>query len=603
MKPTPELLSQELGRLEAADLVRPSGEGAEGEYRFKHNLIQEAAYAGLLRERRAEVHRQVAESILRVLPEAATLQPAVLALHYRHGGDDRQAFHFALRAGSLAQRNHAVEEAVVNFDLALEVAPRLPPAEFAPGIRDAFLGKGTVLEIGGRHREALQVHQELEAFARQVVNPALEAEALLRQATLAVVTSAQSVDVEPLLERAEALAREAGDELLLAKTLWNRGLRHRFRDPRRADDFFSQALEIARGPACASLPPEAGVREAEAHILIDLMVSRLTSGRRKAALQYGGEALEAFRDLGNRAMVADALAGLANLHQAGADFETSTRCSEEGQVISQSIDNPWGVAYNGWARVQVHADQGEWETALEKGNRLIGYAARVPFIGFRLALNSILARVWIDLGQPAKGAGHARAAVRLWEASASPTDEWYSWVQSLGALACLSEGDLDGAEALLEEFRDLPSGIVPGFQNYYYIGPVMAQLDLARGNLEGGVRFASGLLERLDLEETNRFSAEMRFWRGRLLAAQGAWADARRDHEQALDLLKNTGARSLQWPILAGLADAIEALGQGDDGRPRAAARAIVESLGSDLREPSLRASFFARHDVERLVG
>ena len=36
-------------------------------------------------------------------------------------------------------------------------------------------------------------------------------------------------------------------------------------------------------------------------------------------------------------------------------------------------------------------------------------------------------------------------------------------------------------------------------------------------------------------------------------------------------------------------------VGQGDDGRPRAAARAIVESLGSDLREPSLRASFFAR--------
>jgi tetratricopeptide (TPR) repeat protein len=594
-------ISAALRVLETASLIRPGETTGDEEYRFKHTLVQETAYGGLLRERRTELHREVAEAILRVNPEAGMYQPAVLAFHYSRGGDDERAFRFALRAGHLARRNYAHQEAVANYDLALEVAPRLTSANLTPQIREAFLGKGTALEVSGRHAEAQQVHREMEAFGRSTGNSALEAEALVRLATSAVVTSDTEVDVGAMLERAEALARQAGDRLILAKTLWNQGLRDRFRNPLRADGFFTKALEITRSPACAALPPEAGVRETEAHILIDLMVSGLTSGRRRMALQNGGEALAAFRRQGNQPMVADALAGLANLHVAGGDFETVLRYSAEGSTISTAIENPWGFIYNGWARVQVDADRANWERALSQGQSLLVDAAQVPFIGFRLALSDILTRVWIDLGQPARGAEYAHAMARLWDDSAYPSEGWHSWVQALKARSSLSLGDVSRAAAYLEGLRPLPPGVIPAFQNYYFVGPTMAWLDLERGDYGQGLEFASDLIDRFDAEETRRFSAEMRFWRGRLHAAKESWPEARRDFEGALERLIDTGARALQWPIHAALADSLEALGDGAAEGQRRTARTLIESIAADLRDAALQASFLSRPEVARL--
>jgi tetratricopeptide (TPR) repeat protein len=441
----------------------------------------------------------------------------------------------------------------------------------------------------------------MEVYAREHGDAAMEAEALIRLSTSAVVTSDRAADVGAMLERAEALARHAGDRLLLARTLWNQGLRDRFLNPLRADEFFAKALAITRSPACLALPPESGVRETEAHILIDLMVSGLTSGRRRIALQHGAEALSAFRGLGNRAMVADALAGLANLHHAGGDFETSHRFSEEGQSISTAIDNPWGYTYNGWAGVRIDADRGYWERALEKGNALLPLAARVPFAGFRLVLNSILARVWIDLGQPQRGAEYTEAMEHVWQVT--PMDGWQSWTEGALVLSAVSLGDLTRAAPHVAQLRPLPSGVVPGFQNYYYIGPAVAWFDLERGDYDQGVRFATELIDRFEAEGTFRFSAEMRYWRGRLLAHRSAWLEAIGDFRRALELLAHTGARAIQWPIHAALADALKAMGDPAALGQLREARAMVQAIAGDLRAPELRNSFLSRPEVIQLHG
>jgi tetratricopeptide (TPR) repeat protein len=596
----PDSTITSLAMLEAASLIRP-GESADEEYRFKHALVQETAYGGLLRERRSELHKAVAEAILRVNPEAAMYQPAVLAFHYARGGEDERAFRFAVRAGHLAGRNYAHQEAVANYDLALGIAARLASPELMPQIREAFLGKGTALEVAGRHAEAQQVHREMEAFGRRTGNAALEAEALIRLATSAVVTSERDVDVETMLARAETLARQAGDRLILAKTLWNQGLRDRFRNPLRADEFFGRALEITRSPELAALPPESGVRETEAHILIDLMVSGLTSGRRQMAVAHGVEALAAFRELENLPMVADALAGLANLYHAGGDFETSRRFSEEGQAISARIDNPWGYTYNGWAAVRISADRGRWDQAFDDGRQLLAQAARVPFIGFRLVLNAILGRIWIDLGHPELGREHTQAMSRLWQEAGSPLEGWHSWVEGTEVLSLVSIGDLPAAETHLEALWPLAAGVVPGFQNYYYIGPAIAWYFLERGEFEAGLGCATELILRFEAEATYRFSAEMRYWRGRLHAAGSAWSDARLDYERAIELLAQTGAVAIQWPIHAALADALHALGDPGSAAQRETARRMVDSIAGGLRDPALRASFLARPEVARL--
>ena len=49
------------GRLAEADILFVKGLPREAEYRFKHALIQDAAYENLLKSRRQVLHRRVAE--------------------------------------------------------------------------------------------------------------------------------------------------------------------------------------------------------------------------------------------------------------------------------------------------------------------------------------------------------------------------------------------------------------------------------------------------------------------------------------------------------------------------------------------------------------
>jgi predicted ATPase len=67
------VLQSALERLADADLLIAKGAGHEATYRFKHALIQDAAYEGLIKSRHQALHRRAAE-ILR--DEISTRQPS-----------------------------------------------------------------------------------------------------------------------------------------------------------------------------------------------------------------------------------------------------------------------------------------------------------------------------------------------------------------------------------------------------------------------------------------------------------------------------------------------------------------------------------------------
>ena len=75
-------LQSALDRLAGADLLIAEGAGPQASYRFKHALIQDAAYDSLLKSRRQALHRRAAE-ILVGQPERAAAEPEV----------DRPSFH------------------------------------------------------------------------------------------------------------------------------------------------------------------------------------------------------------------------------------------------------------------------------------------------------------------------------------------------------------------------------------------------------------------------------------------------------------------------------------------------------------------------------
>jgi tetratricopeptide (TPR) repeat protein len=349
------------------------------------------------------------------------------------------------------------------------------------------------------------------------------------------------------------------------------------------------------------LPNADEFRELAAFVLTDLMVSCLTSGRRLEALRHGDEALRAFRALGNKAMIADAMGGLGLMRYAGAEFDTALALSEEGSAISKAIGNPWGISYNGWSRLAILADRGEWNEALEFGRFLLGVAENVPFLGIRGSLNGIVSTICLALGDNQQGLVYAQRMVDVIEESGS-IRLWLVWSRGVLGRARLAGGDIPAASALLEPYRELPPGVAAASQAYYIAGPAIAALDVAQGAYERGLRFADMMIERLDAERVDRYSAEMRYWRGRLHAGTGALADANADLGWAIDSLTPCGARALLWPIHAFRAEVLEKLGETPAaGQERARAVALVEEINSGLTAPQ-QATFLRRPDVSALL-
>jgi class 3 adenylate cyclase len=122
------VLQEALGRLIASELVYGRGEPPEASYTFKHVLVQETAYASLLKSRRQQLHQRIAGALVALFPQTAEAEPDVLARHYAEAGlDDEAASNFA-RAGQRALARSAQPEAVVHLQQALKFLSQLPPA-------------------------------------------------------------------------------------------------------------------------------------------------------------------------------------------------------------------------------------------------------------------------------------------------------------------------------------------------------------------------------------------------------------------------------------------------------------------------------------------
>ena len=114
-------LQSALDRLGGADLLIAEGSGHEATYRFKHALIQDAAYDSLLRSRRQALHRRAAE-ILRDIPERAAAEPEVIAHHFTQAGLDEAAIEWWGKAGDQALRRSAFQEAIAHLGKAIAMA-------------------------------------------------------------------------------------------------------------------------------------------------------------------------------------------------------------------------------------------------------------------------------------------------------------------------------------------------------------------------------------------------------------------------------------------------------------------------------------------------
>ena len=115
-----------LTRLVAAELLYQRGRPPRATYTFKHALIQDAAYASLLRSTRQQYHQRVAHVLAARFPETVEAQPELLAHHYTEAALTEDAVHCWHKAGQQASTRSAYVEAMAHLRQGLAVLQALP---------------------------------------------------------------------------------------------------------------------------------------------------------------------------------------------------------------------------------------------------------------------------------------------------------------------------------------------------------------------------------------------------------------------------------------------------------------------------------------------
>jgi tetratricopeptide (TPR) repeat protein len=108
-----------------AELIYPRRDPHCESYQFKHALIQDAAISTLLRNQRAQLHRQIAVALVELRADAVGRNPELVAHHLQEAGDWGGALDHWQKAGVAAMARAASREAVSHFANAIDCSKRL----------------------------------------------------------------------------------------------------------------------------------------------------------------------------------------------------------------------------------------------------------------------------------------------------------------------------------------------------------------------------------------------------------------------------------------------------------------------------------------------
>ncbi len=175
-------LQAALERLAEANILLHQGLPPDSDYRFKHALIQDAAYESLLKSRCQVLHRRVAEALCDRFPATAAAEPEALAHHFTQAGLTDQAIEWWGKAGDQALRRSAFEEAISHLGKAIEMAdkpgkgtPRPAAATASPSQRlklQTSYGRAMMLSRGYSSDEAKAAFTRAQELAATIDNAA-----------------------------------------------------------------------------------------------------------------------------------------------------------------------------------------------------------------------------------------------------------------------------------------------------------------------------------------------------------------------------------------------------------------------------------------------
>ena len=216
-------LSDTLHSLVRKDLIRPAGDDT---FRFKHLLLRDAAYEGLPKEQRADLHERFAAWVEYASPELGEIIGYHLEQAYRFrtelGPVDERTQELARRAATLlaaaGQRASARADIPATINL-LERAVRLLPDQDTDAVA-LYPDLAAALAEGGDFERA----EGLYRTAQELGDPPTALLARLRGVWLDVMLGAPQAVSVASIEATIAEAERLGEQAIVAEALWRLGV-------------------------------------------------------------------------------------------------------------------------------------------------------------------------------------------------------------------------------------------------------------------------------------------------------------------------------------------------------------------------------------------
>ncbi|MBI1777052.1 MAG: AAA family ATPase [Proteobacteria bacterium] len=323
----PKDLEAALARLMESGLVSRRGAPPDATYSFKHALVQDAAYATMLKSRRRQLHASIATVLVERFPAMAETLPEVVAHQFTEAGLAGEAISYWLKAGRLAYARAANREAVEFFERALHLLEALPEArerleqaiDLRFDLRTSLLQLGEFERIVGYLREA-------EGLARTLDDQRRLGETSVYMCHNLWMTG-HPTEAVAFGESAQAIAESLGDvPLLVTGNLYLGAACMWMGDYRRAEDLLLKVLRLLEGDQQLGLD-----RRSAERVRSYLTLTLAAQGKFEEGIAHGQEGIRLAEALDDPYSLTNVRLCLASLHITKGEISRAVDLLERGR--------------------------------------------------------------------------------------------------------------------------------------------------------------------------------------------------------------------------------------------------------------------------------
>lgn len=356
------VLTLYLVTLEDYEYIDTLRQKPEFEYIFRHPLLHEVIYSGLLKKRRCELHRKTGEAIEQIFKSRLDDFAELLAHQYAKSDKTEKALEWLKKAGQKAKDRYANDEAIKYFQtLILYIKENMKNRE--DELFTAYEALGNIYSLQGDYERAIRSYEEMHRCAGE--DKILQSKSNLK---LSIVYHTQSryADALKILNQTDKLVQGDSIEEMLEKSeiylamCMNYGLKGEIEKAIVHGEKGLQIVEAHR-PEIIQKIGEQKINELQARGFNSLATLFYFQGAYEKAIDLFERTLKLSEEIGDKQKIAVVSGNLGAMYQERGEYEKTTDLYKKFLRMSEEIGYKRGMGIASGNLGLVYYYQGEYE--------------------------------------------------------------------------------------------------------------------------------------------------------------------------------------------------------------------------------------------------